>query len=147
MFPASMRAIKFRNAARAVYIATEQAMGRCSCFTGPRQISTTVAAAVPALYSSTTRCNKAVFYNYAGSDPHGSLFATRGKKVHSQRRKAWDRAFNGAALANYGPSLFELVSTTIAQMRSLNGKPTDATEWGRWFAFDAMGKVIYYCGC
>jgi cytochrome P450 len=88
-----------------------------------------------------------VFYNYSGPDSQGSIFATRSKKVHSARRKAWDRAFNGAALANYEPELFQLISTTIAQMRSLNGKPTDAAAWGRWFAFDAMGKVVYYWCC
>jgi cytochrome P450 len=112
-----------------------------ACITGPRELSTTLAAAVPAIYSSNFALSKAPAYNFPGDDAHGSSFSVRNKKMHSERRKVWDRAFNGAAIASYEPKLFELVSLMIEKLRSREGATVDASEWSRWLAFDAMGLV------
>ena len=57
------------------------------------------------------------------------------------RRRAWDQAFNGSALATYEPKGRALTNRFLEQLHAHAGKEINITEWARYFATDFMGWV------
>jgi hypothetical protein len=108
---------------------------------GPRELSILNAAAIPAIYSSTTPCIRGPFHNLTAAEGKGSLFNTRNKSTHAQRRRAWDRAMNATSIASYMGRVDGLVTLLLQRLSEANGEPVDWTKMARYLAFDIIGEI------
>ncbi|GME55174.1 putative benzoate 4-monooxygenase cytochrome p450 [Neofusicoccum parvum] len=107
----------------------------------PREISINHPDAVHDIYGLTTKCSKGPFYdiNY----PARSLQMTRDKKVHSQRRRTWDKAFTAKALESYETRLQSHCDDLCAQLASSNSTPINATDLCEFFGYDVMSDLLF----
>lgn len=62
---------------------------------------------------------------------------------HAQRRRAWTRAFNTAALKEYQPMIAKRVAQLTEGLINTKGCETNLTEWIARFAFDFMGDFVF----
>ncbi|KAI5782433.1 cytochrome P450 [Pyronema domesticum] len=109
--------------------------------TGPRELSILSLPAIQAIYGASTTTTKSVFYNQQYNDGHGTLMFTRDKENFLRRRKAWDKAMNGAALRMYEPRMEVILNILIDTLEKANGDPVDWTLLARYYAFDMIGEV------
>lgn len=88
-----------------------------------------------------------------------NLLTDRDKKSHTQRRKAWDKAFNAKgkypvtrwktiltmllALRDYETRVMQYVQLLLHQLEKLEGQPFNAKLWFHYYAFDVMGDLAF----
>ncbi|KAK7538241.1 putative cytochrome P450 [Phyllosticta citribraziliensis] len=108
--------------------------------TGPRDLSIADASALPIV----STLPKSIFYSLSYHDHNKVGTAmTRDLPDHKLRRKGWDLAVNGKALASYDDRVQQTTGELIDQLARHQGKPVDATQWFSYFAYDIMGRVGY----
>jgi len=107
--------------------------------TGPSNLSVNVPEAVQLILGSKSRCFKSPWYD--SSLPLVNLHSTRDIKAHELRRKVFNKAFSPAALLAYEERITPLSNRFCEEIARLNGSAFNATEWFKYFAYDAMGEV------
>lgn len=108
---------------------------------GPRDMSIADVNAVQAIHGVTTKCTKGIWYG-AGEHIEGfSLHTTRDKKDHKERRKMWEKAFNGKTLREYEPRINRHTAKLISQLEGRTGKTLKINEWVNFYSFDVMGDI------
>ncbi|KMU77556.1 hypothetical protein CISG_01314 [Coccidioides immitis RMSCC 3703] len=107
--------------------------------TGPANLSINDPAAIPIVLSDRAKCFKGPWYDR--SLPLVNLHTVRDKKVHDARRKVFSKAFTPTALREYEERVVVHCEEFVRQMSRLSGKPFDASEWFKYFAFDVMGDL------
>ncbi|KAJ9260547.1 hypothetical protein DTO212C5_8476 [Paecilomyces variotii] len=75
--------------------------------------------------------------------PRISSIFTRDRKLHSSRRKLWERALSRKALMEYYERVREKVHTLENLVMSQNSRPVDINKLMYWFAFDSMGDFAF----
>ncbi|KAI5810775.1 cytochrome P450 [Pyronema omphalodes] len=108
---------------------------------GPRELSILDAAAIPAIYGSTSACIRGPFHNLTSPEGKGNIFNTRDKATHAVKRRAWDRALNTTSVASYTPRVEALVSLLLRRLAEAQGEPVDWTRLARFLAFDIIGEI------
>ncbi|KAK8192010.1 putative cytochrome P450 [Phyllosticta capitalensis] len=108
--------------------------------TGPRDLSIADASALPVV----STLPKSIFYSlaYHDHDKVGTAM-TRDLADHKARRKGWDLAVNGKALASYDDRVQKTAGELIDQLARHQGRPVDTTQWLSYFAYDVMGRIGY----
>lgn len=126
--------------------------------TGPNELSVFDPAAVPILYGPQSKCTKGPWYD--ATLPLISMQTVRDKKVHSRRRRIWDRGLNAKgllscvfekrfeltivkALRNYEDRVMDVSQVLVSQMTAHAGKVINMSQWLLWFSFDVMGQVAF----
>jgi tryprostatin B 6-hydroxylase len=61
--------------------------------------------------------------------------------VHDLRRRVFSKAFSPAAMREYEARVVVHCQLFVDQMKKVAGRPFDASEWCKYFAFDVMGDV------
>ncbi|KAI9367627.1 cytochrome P450 [Aspergillus egyptiacus] len=107
--------------------------------TGPANLSINDPAAIPLVLSDRAKCVKGPWYDR--SLPLVNLHTVRDKKVHDTRRKVFTKAFTPAAIRDYEERVLVHCEEFVRQMKRLSGRPFDASEWFKYFAFDVMGDL------
>ncbi|KAL3436403.1 cytochrome P450 [Aspergillus tetrazonus] len=107
--------------------------------TGPANLSVSDPAAIPLVLSDRATCVKGPWYDR--SLPLVNLHTVRDKRVHDARRKVFTKAFTPSALREYEERVAVHCEEFVRQMTRLSGKPFDASEWFKYFAFDVMGDL------
>ncbi|KAI5861150.1 cytochrome P450 [Durotheca rogersii] len=108
--------------------------------TGPRELSVIRESAINLLYSSSSVCKKATWYDQNSGDPDAvSVQSVRDKEKHRLRRRAWDRGLGFRALGTYKTRLKAKVDLLLSRIGT--GKPVDMTEYGMFYSFDVMGDI------
>jgi hypothetical protein len=108
---------------------------------GPRDMSIADVNAVQAIHGVTTKCTKGIWYG-AGEHIEGfSLHTTRSKKDHKERRKIWEKAFNGKTLRDYEPRINRHTAKLVQQLDERTGKTLKINEWVNFYSFDVMGDI------
>ncbi|KAK1751472.1 cytochrome P450 [Echria macrotheca] len=107
--------------------------------TGPSNLSVIDPAAIRIVLSNESRCIKSPWYER--SLPVVNLHTVRDKKTHDARRKLFSKAFSPGALADYEERVVVHCEEFVRQMRNMAGKPFDAADWFKYFAFDVMGDL------
>jgi cytochrome P450 len=71
-----------------------------------------------------------------------SRLVARLSPLDEPRRKYWDRAFSGKALADYAPFVLETGDAFVAQVRKASTEgPIDLSKWCSFVAFEVMGLL------
>ncbi|KAK7042168.1 cytochrome P450 [Favolaschia claudopus] len=73
----------------------------------------------------------------------GNLIGSRDPEDHAEARKAWNRAFNAAAIKGYEPILLRRVTQFIEALGSRQDATVDLSRWLSFFAFDFMGDIAF----
>ncbi|KAJ6588130.1 cytochrome P450 [Mycena capillaripes] len=73
----------------------------------------------------------------------GNLIGSRDLKVHSEARKAWNRAFMPGAIKGYEPMLVRRVVQLIEALGAQKGASLDISQWLSFFSFDFMGDIAF----
>ncbi|KAF8532950.1 cytochrome P450 [Trichophaea hybrida] len=110
---------------------------------GPCELSINLVDAIPAIYGPTSLCTKSLFYNIVGPEENHSIFHVRNKQFHKERRRAWDKAFNGVNLAIYQPKIERCISVLLQELRTcdVTSDGINITLWASFLAFDVMGET------
>ncbi|KAJ5971237.1 uncharacterized protein N7479_001155 [Penicillium vulpinum] len=107
--------------------------------TGPSNLSLNVPEAVQLLYGPESLCDKTAWYEV--SLPLQNLHTVRDKKAHENRRKVWAHAFSPKALTEYDRRIAEHSELLCRYVADLKGKPFDATQLFKYYAWDVMGEL------
>ncbi|PKS06131.1 hypothetical protein jhhlp_007448 [Lomentospora prolificans] len=107
--------------------------------TGPSNVSVNDPDAIRVVLGNSSKCIKSPWYER--SRPMISLHTVRDKKEHDMRRKVFSKAFAPSALQNYEKRVIVHCEEFTRQMKKMAGKPFDASDWFKYFAFDVMGDV------
>ncbi|KAE8152770.1 cytochrome P450 monooxygenase [Aspergillus avenaceus] len=108
---------------------------------GPNQLSVTDPEAIQILHGPKAKVTKGIWYS--NMEPRISLFNTRNKKEHAQRRKVWDQGFSSRALRDYEPRVYRYKEQLIDAIEQRIGTPMDATKWFNYYSFDIMGDLSF----
>ncbi|KAJ7090898.1 cytochrome P450 [Mycena belliarum] len=73
----------------------------------------------------------------------GNLIGSRDLKLHAEARKAWNRAFNPAAIKGYEPILIRRVAQLTEALSSQKEEIIDLSQWLSFFSFDFMGDIAF----
>ncbi|KAK3323140.1 cytochrome P450 family protein [Cercophora scortea] len=107
--------------------------------TGPSNLSVNDPAAIDIVLSNSSKCVKSPWYER--SLPVVNLHTVRDQKTHDARRKMFSMAFSPSALRDYEQRLVKHCNEFSHQMKIRAGKPFDASDWFKFFAFDVMGDI------
>ncbi|PLB36079.1 cytochrome P450 [Aspergillus candidus] len=107
--------------------------------TGPSNLSINDPDAIRPVLSNASKCTKSPWYSR--SLPLVSLHTVRDKKAHDARRKVFSMAFSPTALNDYEKRVVVHCEEFVRQMEHEAGKPFNASDWFKYFAFDVMGDV------
>ncbi|SPO07713.1 related to pisatin demethylase cytochrome P450 [Cephalotrichum gorgonifer] len=107
--------------------------------TGPSTMSITHPDAIKTVLGNSSKCVKGAWYER--SLPLVSLQTVRDKKKHDARRKVFSKAFSPSAMVEYERRIVLHCEEFVRQMKKISGKPFNASNWCKFFAFDVMGDV------
>lgn len=72
-----------------------------------------------------------------------AVISIREPHRHSQRRRAWNKAFTSMSLKDYEPMLISRVQQLIECLESHTNSKMDLTYWLSCFTFDFMGDMMF----
>ncbi|CAG8025211.1 unnamed protein product [Penicillium salamii] len=108
---------------------------------GPRELSITDPAAVPAIYGSRSDTKKGPWYTLL--DPRTPMSFTRDKEEHARRRKTWDKSFSTKALASYEPLIAKCARQLTDAIDERLDAPIEMSKWFRFYVFEIMASLAF----
>jgi hypothetical protein len=108
---------------------------------GPSELSIIHPKAIDAIYSSSSRCIKADWYDL--SAPALSLQTTRDQTVHDKRRRVWSAAFSDKMLRNYEQRIRIYRQKLIDRLMEMENERVDIRKWFNLYSFDVMGDLAF----
>ncbi|KLO13822.1 high nitrogen upregulated cytochrome P450 monooxygenase 2 [Schizopora paradoxa] len=116
--------------------------------TGPNEISTVDAQAIPSVLGSQGLPKGPMWDAYHTPDGMESLIAMRNPAEHLKRRRLWNRAFSSASVKEYEPTVRSRVRQLAECLHRLGPKtsadtPVDLSHTFGCFTFDVMGDMMF----
>lgn len=109
--------------------------------TGSSDLSITHPKAVEAIYSASSRCSKAAYYDF--THPGIALQNMRDPHEHAARRKVWAAAFSDRLLRGYEQRLRKYRHLLVRRLAGMQGQPVDVCKWVNLYSFDVMGELTF----
>ncbi|KAK0389778.1 hypothetical protein NLU13_3351 [Sarocladium strictum] len=111
---------------------------------GPSELSVANPKAYHLIHSNQSPCEKGPWYNIL--HPVQSLHMIRNRKVHSQRRKTWDKGLGSKALRDYEPRVEQYTGQLLSVIKEKAGKSVDVSTLFNFYSFDVMGDLAFDSG-
>ncbi|KAL5359064.1 cytochrome P450 [Aspergillus floccosus] len=108
---------------------------------GSSDLSIAHPAAVQALYSASSPCTKAAYYDF--THPGLALQNMRDPAEHAARRRVWARAFSDPLLRGYEARVREYQQRLVERLADMRGQAVDARKWVNLYSFDVMGALTF----
>ncbi|KAF4341678.1 cytochrome P450 monooxygenase 67 [Fusarium beomiforme] len=118
-----------------------QKYGDILIFSGPTEISIASPSSFRVIHATASPVMKSPFYGIA--HPWTNLLAERRKRQHTNRRKAWDRAFTTKALRDYEHRVLKYTKLLTDRIDDMKGKPFNVSLWINFYTFDIMGDLAF----
>ncbi|KAL4895626.1 cytochrome P450 [Aspergillus ambiguus] len=109
--------------------------------TGSSDLSISHPKAVEAIYSASSPCTKAAWYDF--THPGIALQNMRDPAEHAARRKVWALAFSDKLLRGYEQRVRIYRQLLVEQLTGMRGQPVNATKWTNLYSFDVMGTLTF----